>query len=62
MRVLVTLGMDVQNFRKDVPIFIKDVPNFVKECTMVFKMHPKVGIDLQSHPYGFQNEIMDHRR
>ena len=55
MGVSIALGVDVPNF-------IKDVPNFVKECTMVFKMHPKVGIDLQSHPYGFQNEIMDHRR
>ena len=25
-------------------------------------MHPEVGIVLQSLPYRFQNEIMDHRR
>ena len=39
--------------RSDVPNFVNDVPRASKLCS-------DVGIDPQSLPYGFQNEIMGH--
>ena len=33
---------------------------FYEECTKGSKVHSEVGIDPQSHLYGFPNEIMNH--
>ena len=33
---------------------------FYEECTEGSKVHSEVGIDPQSHLYGFPNEIMNH--
>ena len=52
MGVLEVTGSDVPNLMKDVPNFVKDVPSV--------QVRSKVGIDPQSLPYGFLNEIMDH--
>ena len=44
----------------DIPIFYKRCTKFYKECTKGSKMHSEVGINPQSHLYGFPNEIMNH--
>ena len=40
--------------------FYKGCTKFCEGCTKGSKVCSKVGIDPQSLPYGFQNEIMDH--
>ena len=44
----------------DVPNLMKDIPNFVKGCTKGSKVRSEVGIGLESFPYEFLDEIMDH--
>ena len=40
--------------------FNEGCTKFCEGCTMGSKLRSEVGIGLQSLPYGFQNEIMDH--
>ena len=53
MRVLESVGSDVQNIMKDVPNLMKDVPNFVKDVPRVRKIRYKVGIAPNHFVMGF---------
>ena len=52
MGVLKAIGSDIPNF-------VKECTRFCECCTKGSKVCSEVGIDRQSLPYGFPNEIMD---
>ena len=50
--------MECTKFNEECTKFNEGCTKFCEGCTKGFKVHSKVGIDPQSLPYGFQNEIM----
>ena len=47
-------------FNEECTKFNEGCTKFCEECTKGSKVRSKMGIDPQSLPYGFQNEIMNH--